>query len=67
MLPDLLGYELNEGVRILREAGYADPDIVYTQSPRNKQDQSTGNHRIVKIIQTKTETIQIIACRIKEI
>ena len=67
MLPDILGYELGEGTRLLREAGFLDLTVEYTQSPRNKQELGTGSYRIVKMIQTKTENIQLIACRIENI
>ncbi len=65
MLPDVLGYPLEKGKRILKDNGYHQINMTFTASPKEKYNDNV--HKCQRIISTKCiddSTVELLICNV---
>ncbi|MCG8500331.1 MAG: hypothetical protein MJB12_07965 [Firmicutes bacterium] len=65
MLPDVVGYRLEKGKKILLDEGYRDIKVLFTRSPKhNPQFTGYHNQRIVMIGDIDDSTVELLVCHV---
>lgn len=60
--PDVLGFRLEQGVKILSDRGYAVVKTTNTQSPYQSSSNKGISQRIVKIKKLDSMTVELLVC-----
>ncbi|MGE4282184.1 MAG: hypothetical protein AB7G87_00535 [Clostridia bacterium] len=62
MLPDILGYKLEEAKKILLLNEFSDIKINVTKAPFNSQYSSIGDCRILRAEELENHSVELLVC-----
>ena len=62
MLPDLIGYKLDDATAILKAEGFNDIVVHLTKSPREEDKQSSSESRVVRLTILEDKKVDLILC-----
>lgn len=63
MIPDLIGYKLDEALKILKQKGWSNIMVTVTAPPKEKIKEPSKNARVLKMIERGDKVIEIISSK----
>lgn len=63
LMPDIIGYTLNEAKFVLDKIGAGIHDVKITAPPREKREEPDGSCRVIKVKVDSNNMLELLVCK----